>query len=49
MAVKTTWDVEHTCGHPQIHDLSAKRVSERAGYVRWLATKDCWDCWHAER
>ncbi len=21
MAVKTTWDVEHACGHSQAHDL----------------------------
>jgi hypothetical protein len=49
MAVETTWDVGHSCGHPQAHDLSAKRVKQRAGYARWLATKDCSDCWHAER
>jgi hypothetical protein len=47
--VKTTWDVGHACGHPHSHDLSAKRTSERAGYARWLATKDCADCWRAER
>jgi hypothetical protein len=49
MAIKTTWDVEHTCGHLQAHDLSTIRISDRAGYARWLATKDCSDCWHAER
>lgn len=30
MPVKTTWDVEHACGHRQDHDLSTKRASERA-------------------
>jgi hypothetical protein len=49
MAIKTTWPVEHTCGHREDHDLSAKRPSERAGYARWLATKDCTDCWRAGR
>ena len=49
MAVKTTWDVEHACGHCGDHDLSAKRASERAGYARWLGTKDCTECWRASR
>jgi len=49
MPVKTTWDVEHACGHRQDHDQSAKRVSERAGYARWLGTKDCSGCWRAKR
>jgi len=49
VTVKTTWDVTHICGHEQAHDLSAKRVSERAGYARWLSTKDCGDCYFAKR
>lgn len=49
MAVTTTWDVEHVCGHEQVHDLSAKRVSEQAGYARWLAGRDCTDCWSSRR
>ena len=49
MAVKTTWDVEHACGHGQVHDLSAKRVSERAGFARGLADRDCTDCWTRDR
>lgn len=49
MAIKTTWPVEHVCGHDEDHDLSAKRPSERAGYARWLTTKDCSDCWRASR
>jgi len=49
MAVKTTWDVEHTCGHGQAHDLSSKRVSDRAGFARWLAGRDCTDCWTRDR
>ena len=49
MPVKTTWNVEHACGHCAEHDLSAKRASERAGYARWLGTKDCTECWRASR
>ena len=49
MVVKTTWNVEHVCGHEKAHDLSAKRVSERAGYARWLAGRDCTDCWSRDR
>lgn len=49
MAIKTTWTVEHACGHEQDHDLSDKRPSERAGFARWLKTKDCSDCWRATR
>jgi hypothetical protein len=49
MAVKTTWEVDHACRHLEAHDLSVRRVSERAGYARWLATKDCSDCWRTER
>ena len=49
MAIKTVWPVEHSCGHEQDHDLSDKRPSERAGYARWLASKDCSDCWRACR
>lgn len=43
MAIKTTWPVQHTCGHREDHDLSATRPSERGGHARSLATKDCTD------
>jgi len=49
MVVETTWNVEHVCGHEQVHDLSAKRISERAGYARWLSTKECRKCYFAAR
>jgi hypothetical protein len=45
MAIKTLWAVEHECGDDEVHDLSAKRPSERAGYARWLRSKDCSACW----
>lgn len=49
MAIKSVWAVGHSCGHEQHHDLSDKRPSERAGFVRWLEKKECSDCWQAER
>ena len=49
MSVKTEWTVTHSCGHDQDHDLSAKKPADRAGLARWLATKDCTDCWRAAR
>lgn len=49
MAVKTTWEAHHPCGHAVSHDLSARRPSERAGYARWLAARDCAECWRVGR
>jgi len=49
VAIKTVWPVEHSCEHEQDHDLRDKRPSERAGFARWLATKECSDCWRANR
>ncbi|MHB1740502.1 MAG: hypothetical protein ACYCXA_13710 [Actinomycetes bacterium] len=49
MTVTTTGNVDHACGHCTEHDLSAKQASERAGYTRWLGTKDCTGCWQASR
>lgn len=49
MAVRTVWPVGHDCGHQQDHDLSQRRPSERAGYARWLAGRDCTACWQAKR
>ncbi|MFB8749156.1 hypothetical protein [Streptomyces parvulus] len=31
------------------HDLSNRPADRRAGFARWLATKDCTDCWKASR
>jgi hypothetical protein len=50
MAVKTTWTIVHTtCGHTSTVDLSARPADRRAGYARWLAGRDCSDCWRAAR
>lgn len=45
MAVNTIWSIEYACGHSQDRDLSTKKADERAGYAKWLASKDCTDCW----
>jgi hypothetical protein len=47
VAVKTIWPSTFVCGHSDDRDLSSKRADERAGYARWLASKDCTDCWRA--
>ncbi len=49
MAVKTTWEAHHPCGHTAFHDLSARRPSERASYASWLVARDCANCWKAGR
>ncbi|GAB7185641.1 hypothetical protein ATKI12_5472 [Kitasatospora sp. Ki12] len=49
MAVKTKWVVTHSCGHEHEHDLGARPADRRAGYARWLAGRDCTDCWRAQR
>lgn len=49
MAVKTVWPIHHQCGHDQDHDLSEKRAGERAGFARWLAGRDCAECWRMSR
>lgn len=41
---KTKFSVEHTCGHTQEHDLSAKPAGKRAGLATWLQEKPCWEC-----
>ncbi|MEU9155103.1 hypothetical protein AB0D59_32230 [Streptomyces sp. NPDC048417] len=49
MAIRTTWTVEHACSHSVDHDLSHRPADQRAGFARWLASKDCTDCWKAAR
>ncbi|MFH9862181.1 hypothetical protein [Streptomyces sp. NPDC017202] len=49
MAVRTAWKIIHSCGHEVTHDLSNRPADRRAGFARWLATKDCTDCWKASR
>ncbi|MGW0710181.1 hypothetical protein ACWD4G_30210 [Streptomyces sp. NPDC002643] len=43
------WTVEHRCGHEVVHDLSGRPADRRAGFARWLAERDCTDCWKATR
>lgn len=49
MAVRTHWTVKHSCSHEVVHDLSNRFVDKRAGFARWLAGRDCTDCWKAAR
>ncbi|NYI03434.1 hypothetical protein [Allostreptomyces psammosilenae] len=49
MAVKKIWTIDHACGHTAEVDLSARPADRRAGYARWLAGRDCTDCWKAHR
>ncbi len=49
MAVRTQWTITHDCGHEVVHDLSDRPADKRAGFARWLAARDCRDCWKASR
>ncbi|KUM99909.1 hypothetical protein AQI95_35930 [Streptomyces yokosukanensis] len=49
MAVRTQWTVTHACGHEAVHDLSGRPADRRAGFARWLAGRDCSECWKAAR
>jgi hypothetical protein len=41
MAVRTHWTVTHSCTHDVVHDLSDRPADKRAGFARWLTSKDC--------
>ena len=43
------WPVQHRCGHRVEWDLGRKHPSDRAGFARWLAERDCTRCWWANR
>ncbi|MFD3589772.1 hypothetical protein [Streptomyces sp. NPDC058683] len=45
--MRTHWTVKHACSHSVDHDLSHRPADQRAGFARWLASKDCTDCWKA--
>ncbi|MGP3775457.1 hypothetical protein ACTWJ8_32020 [Streptomyces sp. SDT5-1] len=49
MAIKTLWTIDHACGHTSEADLSGRPADRRAAYARWLAGRDCTDCWRATR
>ncbi|MFB4193355.1 hypothetical protein [Streptomyces carpaticus] len=49
MTVKKIWAVDHQCGHQAEHDLSGRPADRRAGFARWLADRECTDCWRADR
>jgi hypothetical protein len=43
------WPIVHRCGHQVEWDLSRKHPSDRAGFARWLALRDCTACRWAKR
>ncbi|MFJ8107992.1 hypothetical protein [Streptomyces sp. NPDC096132] len=47
MAVQKIWTINHACGDTTQADLSDRAADHRAGYARWLAERDCTDCWRA--
>ncbi|GGU55191.1 hypothetical protein GCM10010211_19840 [Streptomyces albospinus] len=49
MAVRTSYEVVHTCGHTVTRNLSDRPADKRAAFARWLASKECTDCWKAAR
>ncbi|MEU7415090.1 hypothetical protein [Streptomyces antibioticus] len=48
MAIPTSFEIVHSCGHSNTVDLSSRSADQRAGYARWLATRQCTDCWRAD-
>lgn len=49
MAIRTIWNIAHSCGHEVTHNLSDRAADRRAGFARWLEGRDCTDCWQAAR
>ncbi len=49
MAVRTEWQITHSCGHEITHDLSDRPADKRAGFARWLGGRDRTDCWKTAR
>ncbi|CDR10545.1 hypothetical protein [Streptomyces iranensis] len=49
MPVKKIWPIDHACGHTTQADLSDRAADRRAGYARWLTSRDCSECWRASR
>ncbi|MGW0564664.1 hypothetical protein ACWDZ4_29675 [Streptomyces sp. NPDC003016] len=41
MAVKTIWQITHSCGHHAERDLSDRAADRRAGFAEWLAKQEC--------
>ena len=47
MAVKTHYNITHSCGHTATRDLSHKAAGDRSGLASWFAKKPCFDCHRA--
>ncbi|MCX5100364.1 hypothetical protein [Streptomyces sp. NBC_00439] len=49
MAVKTIWQITHSCDHQADRDLSNRAADRRAGFAKWLANQECTDCWRTSK
>lgn len=49
MPVNKIWPIDHACGHSTDVDLSERPADRRAGYARWLASRECSACWRASK
>lgn len=45
MAIQKVWSIDHQCGHSVERDLSDRKPDKRAGFAKWLASTDCFECY----
>ncbi|MDN6301443.1 MAG: hypothetical protein L0J57_00120 [Brachybacterium sp.] len=45
MAIQKVWSIDHQCGHSADRDLSDRAADKRAGFAKWLASTDCFECY----
>lgn len=45
MAIQKMWAIDHRCGHSAERDLSDRTPDRRAGFAKWLASTDCFECY----
>lgn len=45
MAIQKVWSIDHRCGHSAERDLSDRKPDKRAGFAKWLASTDCFECY----
>ncbi|WP_405785779.1 hypothetical protein [Streptomyces sp. NBC_01367] len=48
MPVPISFEIAYSCGHINTIDLSRRSADQRVGYARWLATRQCTNCWRAD-
>lgn len=45
MAIAKVWSIDHQCGHSVERDLSDRKPDKRAGFAKWLASTECFECY----